>query len=199
MSRIEGLEQGSQEWLDFKMDKLGGTAASIIMGVSPWCTPLQLYRRMTGLEEPQKVNDAMLLGSLLEPYIREEFCERHTESDWEPSVWQHSKYPWLMASLDGDNTPDAILEIKTANKADHKAVLNRLIPPKYYPQIQLQLFVTGAKKAYYFSYNEKAEQQYAEIVCENDTQYQEEMLKKLTIFWNCFVNLNPEPMRSTQA
>lgn len=42
------LLQNTQEWEKFRLQKIGASDAPIIMGVSPWKTPFQLWLEKTG-------------------------------------------------------------------------------------------------------------------------------------------------------
>ena len=42
------IEQGTKRWLEERMSYIGGSDAPIIMGVSPWKTPYQLWEEKMG-------------------------------------------------------------------------------------------------------------------------------------------------------
>lgn len=42
------LLQNTQEWEKFRLQKIGASDAPIIMGVSPWKTPFQLWLEKQG-------------------------------------------------------------------------------------------------------------------------------------------------------
>ena len=44
------MEQKSEEWLDWRKKGIGSSDAPIIMGVSPWKTPFELWEEKTGTQ-----------------------------------------------------------------------------------------------------------------------------------------------------
>ena len=76
--------------------------------------------------------------------------------DFDPCVYESSRFPWLAASLDGytypTNTDGYILEIKCPKEFTHLDAYDVNIPLYYLDQIQHQLLVTQAEICYYFSY-----------------------------------------------
>lgn len=146
------LTQNTQEWEQFRQQKIGASDAPIIMEVSPWKTPFQLWLEKTG-QSTSAQNHHMMRGHALEEPARAAF-ERATNLIVFPRVVQSAKHEWMIASLDGIDMDGKILvEIKCAGEADHALAKQGKIPEKYYPQLQHQLAVTGLIKAYYYSFD----------------------------------------------
>ena len=146
------LQQGTVEWLELRKRKIGASDAPVIMEVSPWKTPYQLWQEKLGLKV-QQVSQAMRIGSESEEEARKCF-ESKTNLIMIPTVVFHPANEWMMASLDGmDIDRRYIVEIKRANKEDHKLAIKGKIPDHYMPQVQHQLEVTGLDMAYYFSFD----------------------------------------------
>jgi putative phage-type endonuclease len=153
---MSALVQGTPEWLELRKSCIGASDMPIIMGDSPWTTPLQLWKQKVGLAENTIITSSMQRGLDLEDIARQQF-NRITLFEMTPTVIFHSEYPWLMASLDGAHYHlgilTHILEIKCASKIDHALAKKGKIPKKYYAQLQTQLAVTNLKMAYYFSFD----------------------------------------------
>lgn len=66
---IIDLPQGSQAWLDYRLTMRNASETAAVLGVSPWCTPYQLWLLKTGRAQT-KANAAMLRGTGLEPVAR---------------------------------------------------------------------------------------------------------------------------------
>jgi len=151
MSALVNLEQGSQEWLAFRQDKITATDAVVIMGDSKWKTPYQLYIEKTSQVEEKTRNEAMQRGLDLEPIARELF-ELKMNVEVFPQVVV--KDDWAMASLDGlSPLGNLAVEIKCPGPKDHEIALSGKVPSHYYPQLQHQLYVTDLPKMYYFSFD----------------------------------------------
>ena len=151
MKKIQ-LEQGSPEWLAYRQDKIGASDCPIIMGVSPWQKPGDLYKNKLGITKLEK-NWAMQRGVNLEGPAREAFM---LESGIyvEPCVGECEKNTWMIASFDGLSLDDKVaVEIKCPGKKDHDLALNGQIPEKYFSQLQHLMAVSGLECIYYYSFN----------------------------------------------
>jgi len=149
---MSALVQNTAEWLEMRKNKIGSSDAPVIMGVSPWRTPYQLWLDKLSSEQADKTPQ-MQRGHDLEEKARQEF-ESMTGLIVVPCVVQHPDYEWMIASLDGmDFEQKNIVEIKCPGHEDHALALRDKIPDKYYPQLQHQIEVTGLEKVSYFSYD----------------------------------------------
>lgn len=154
---IDGPEsiQGSPEWLEFRKGKISASLSPIIMGDSPFCTPLQLYEQII-FDLPVEKNAAMERGIKLEPAARE-WLNNNTGSLYEPVVVQSISHAQFIASLDGyfvDEDGDVkICEIKCAGPVDHATALSGEVPKKYYSQLQHQMDIVDVDSMIYFSFD----------------------------------------------
>lgn len=194
--------QGSRAWLEWRKKGLGASDAPIIMGVSPWKTPLQLYLEKTGQVEPEPAGWAADRGNRLEPIARKAY-ETLRANDVGPLKFPAQTFEsgaYLRASLDGFNKElNRGLEIKCIGKATYEMALNGEIPIYYYWQIQHQLHVTGAELIdYCVYYVAKGDDEATGKVCvitqrpnQGDmTRY----LKKAHDFWRCIQTKTPPPL-----
>jgi len=151
--KIMNLEQGSEEWLSWRKTVITATDIAVILGISPYATPYQLWQRKQGLIEEQFVNGAMKRGSHLEPLARDKFIEEYGIT-MEPVVAEHSDHAFIGASLDGISPCGRyILEIKCNGDARHAEVKKGIIPDFHTAQMQHQMLVTGANKCFYYSFD----------------------------------------------
>lgn len=190
------LDQNTREWLQFRKSRIGSSDAPIIMGISPWQTPLQLWQKKTGrIVDEQLTTFPVLRGQKWEPAARARY-ELKTGMELPPTVKVHSRYKFLIASLDGFSEEDQIIcEIKclTGRKTFDEAKAGRVVD-HYYSQIQHQLLVSGAKEAHFFCVligkqgNQEAIIDEALVIVKPDEAYQKDMLVKLIDFYNCLVD-----------
>lgn len=179
------LEQGTQEWLDFRKTKITATDSAIIVGASHWKTRIQLYNEKIDLNvKPLYINDRMQRGLDLEPIARDLFCVR-TGHDMQPRVIVKE---WAMASLDGINERNEILEIKCPGEKDHSIALSGKVPDHYYPQLQHQMYVCDSQKAFYFSFD-GMDGVIVEVF--RDDEYIEKMIIEEKKFYDCLINKTP--------
>lgn len=188
------MEQQSKDWLAWRHQGLGSSDAPVIMNVSPWKTPFQLWQEKTTTVKDPRSNYIMEKGNRLEPIVRN-LASLRLGVEFQPALCQHVLYPWLRASLDG-LCAYAGLEIKYVGKEDQQTWG---VPAKYWPQIQHQFLVSGAAKIYYASYYlEKGQKDHEGdlkiIDCLPDRDYITDYFLKAEAFWNCVVNKTPPPM-----
>jgi putative phage-type endonuclease len=178
-----------QNWHDWRKKGIGASDSPIIMGVSPWKTPYQLWLEKTGQVESDKIgNWATQRGHKLEPIARAQY-ELETGMNSPAVLVEYTDFPFIRASLDGyDKKNNVVLEIKCPGAADHEKALNGEIPEKYYPQLQHQLMVTGAKCVHYYSFDGNKG---ALIEVLPDIKYCKKLLKELIKFWDCVVQMTP--------
>lgn len=174
------LEQDSKEWHEFRRMHIGSSDAPIIMGVSIWSNPLNLWEQKLSIVPQKESNFAMQRGKYLEPIALSEF-ENEMGVLMCPKVLKSSSIDYIAASLDGISLCKKIaVEIKCPGKKDHEVALSGKIPEKYIPQLQHQLYVSELDKMYYFSYTPTSSKT---IEIYRDDKYIEILLEKERIFW----------------
>ena len=185
---MRALQQNTQEWLGFRKNKIGSSDAPIIMNVSPWKSPYELWQEKLGIKKSTFENAFMQRGKSLESEARGVFESKTKTIVW-PDVLIHSEYDFLMASLDGISPDKSIaVEIKCPGKKVHGMAKDGEVPQHYNIQMQHQLMITGLQMMFYFSYDGNDG-----IVLEverNDTLIGE-ILEKEKAFYECMINYIP--------
>jgi putative phage-type endonuclease len=145
--------QGSQEWLEWRLQGIGSSDAPVIMGVSPLSTPYALYLQKRGLMSPPPDNPAMARGRKLEPIARACY-EKETGNIMVPLIAECTTHPFMRASYDGvAPTFDLALEVKCPGEKAHQMALAGIVPPFYMDQIQQQIHIAGIDLAHYYSFD----------------------------------------------
>lgn len=159
-SRLINLEQGTYEWLEWRMGGLGASDAPVVMGVSPYSTSRTLWERFLGIRPAQSDNPGMSRGRRLEPVARDLFMQEMGIDDIMVFCLEHLELPFLRASLDGFSfSLDAAQEIKCPCQEDHDIAKAGNVPAKYHWQVVQQSFLMGGKDVYYISYRPEDEEQ----------------------------------------
>lgn len=183
----DDLEQGSDEWLALRKTKITATDASVIMGVNPWKTISQLYKEKKSEARPTPPNERMKRGTELEPVARDLFNAK-TGYRMIPKVVVKE---WAMASLDGINSCNEILEVKCPGENDHALAISGKIPDYYFPQLQHQMYVCNSDRVFYYSFDGVDG---VGVVVRRDEKYIEKMVKEELKFLECLnTNTPPEP------
>lgn len=177
-----------QDPLQNREKYIGASDAPAIMGVSKWTTRYELFLQKIGLGKPNIGNYATERGINLEDEARNEF-ERLTGHTMFPKVVYTKECEFVRASLDGITLEgDEILEIKCPGKEDHDKAMSGIVPEKYVPQLQHQLFVTGLDMVNYFSYTPTSS---TIIEVKRDQNYIDHMFKEHCKFWECVQTMEP--------
>lgn len=150
------------QWREARVNRIGGSDASAIIGLNPYKTNIDLWMEKTGQIAPEDISEKPYVkyGTQAEMYLRELFRLDHPQYQVEyveNNMFVNDKYPWAHASLDGwltetiriDDSTDVItrkgiLEIKTTNilQSMQKEKWNNRIPDNYYVQCLHYLAVT---------------------------------------------------------
>ena len=138
------------EWLEFRKTGIGSSEVATIVGLNPWETPYQLWRRKVGIDEPQAETFAMKAGHYLEDAVARFWQDetgreiiKRSQGDW---LIKSSENPILQVSpdrtywLDGMKRNDqnkGILECKTTQSP----IDSDDLPKHWFCQVQYQLGV----------------------------------------------------------
>ncbi len=142
-----------EEWLQTRTKGLGGSDASIVLGLNRWKTPFELWLEKTGQVIPESSqSEAAYWGTVMEDIVAKEFENRTGKKvRRRNATFQHPEYPFLIANVDrlvvGEK---AILECKTTSAYNTDEWKDDEIPSPYIVQVQHYLGVLGPEyeKAY---------------------------------------------------
>lgn len=136
-----------EEWLNHRMNYIGGSEASAVIGCNPYMSNVDLYRLKTGQAVQEDISDKPYVqyGISAEPLIREIFKLNYPQYEVfyeENNSFTNDRVPWAAASLDGwitekETGRNGIWECKTSEivSSMHKEKWNDRIPGNYYCQI----------------------------------------------------------------
>lgn len=150
-----------ERWLECRMHgpngdipyTVGGSDVSIIFGLNPWTTPLELWRIKKGLMQPSQKNNAdqLEMGHMLEPIAAYWYGKKTGNKIIEDTgLYQHADYPYALANFDRryirsyDNEP-GILECKSTNYHKANEWDDGAIPIYYEMQLRFYLSVADVQ------------------------------------------------------
>ncbi|MCU9592240.1 MULTISPECIES: YqaJ viral recombinase family nuclease [Bacillus subtilis group] len=147
-------DMSRDEWLLERRKGIGGSDASVILGINKWQTPFELWLDKTGqVPVSESGSEAAYFGSLLEDIVAKEFEIRSGKKvRRRKAMLRHPKHDFILANVDrlivGEK---AILECKTTSAYNLKEWEDDEIPDSYIVQVQHYLGVLGPeyKKAYF--------------------------------------------------
>lgn len=160
------IEQGSDQWLQMRLGKLTASRMADVLATTKsgpsasrknYLAQL-VAERLTGQIAESFSNGAMAWGTEHEPLARAEY-EILTDCSVEQVAFiDHPDIEWCGASPDG-LVLDGLIEIKAPNTATHiEYLLGRVPPPKYVPQMLLQMACTGRRWCDFVSYDPRMPQ-----------------------------------------
>lgn len=173
---------------------IGASDVPIIMGVSPYCTPYQLWQEKLGIAKRRQNNFITDKGHTKEIEARK-FFEEMKSNSFPPKRFFSNEYDFLMCSLDGfcEKTSEA-LEIKFVGKKDLENAIKGIVPEKYIPQIQTQMHICQINQINYFSYISDKENH--NLVVQYDPDYWKLAINKILDFRSKLVNKIPPELCS---
>ena len=149
-------------WLECRMHgpkgdipyTVGGSDVAAIFGVSPWMTPLELWKIKKGQMKPaDKINAAQLkMGHLLEPIAAQLYADATGNAVIDDTfLYQHADFPYALANFDRriirkeDGEP-GILECKTTTYHKASSWADGAYPLYY--ELQLRFYLAVADVSY---------------------------------------------------
>lgn len=119
------FEPRSPEWFAARAQGVSATEVGVILGLSPYDSPFSLYWRKLGLIEAEPDNPATSLGRHLEPWIADQWQERHPELGMHATgTWRSTVRPWQVCNPDrliteaGGESTISVLEVKSSGSYD---------------------------------------------------------------------------------
>lgn len=141
-----------EEWLEVRKSGIGSSEVATIVGLNPWETPYQLWRRKLGIDAPKEENFAMKAGHYLEDAVSRFWSDetgreiiKRSAGDW---IIRDNERHYLQVSPDRtywltgekrNDTNKGILECKTTQMTVDPDDL----PKHWFCQVQYQLGVAG--------------------------------------------------------
>ncbi|CAM4019427.1 lambda-exonuclease family protein [Geobacillus stearothermophilus] len=193
---VETRNMPVQEWLEARTRGIGGSDAAVVLGLSRYKTPFELWLEKTGQVTPQSsTSDAAYFGTLLEDLVAKEFEKRSGKKVRKRNaMFQHPNHEFILANIDRFVVGEkAILECKTASAFLAKEWENEEIPEAYIVQMQHYLGVLGPeyKKGYFAVLIGGQKFIWKEI--ERDDELIEMIFQAEIDFWNNHVLANQPP------
>ena len=144
------------EWLKYRESGIGSSEVATIVGLNPWETPYQLWRRKKGLDPAKQENFAMKAGHYLEDAVAQFFkdetgCEiiKRSAIDWmiinteKPYMRVSPDRTYWLNGLPHNAHNKGILECKTTQMSIDPEDL----PKHWFCQVQYQLGVAELQEA----------------------------------------------------
>jgi len=137
-------------WLAARKRGVGASEAAAVLGLNPYCSPLEVYLRKTGELPDVAENAAMRWGTKLEEAIAQAYTEETGEPVEAQPLVRSDEWPWMFATVDRLSAGGRVVEIKNvgARMAEQWGDPGTDdVPVPYLLQVNHQLAVTGRRFA----------------------------------------------------
>lgn len=146
------------EWLQNRMNGIGGSEISAVIGCNPYMDNVHLWELKTGRRQAEDISEKPYVkyGTQAEMHLRGlfrlDFPEYRVEYI-ENNSFRNDRYPWALASVDGLLTDQdgrrGVLEIKTTEvlSSMHREKWDKQVPMNYYCQTIFYMAVLEAEFA----------------------------------------------------
>ena len=190
-----------EEWLQYRNQGIGSSEVATILGLNPWETPYQLWRRKKGIDAPKVENFAMRAGHYLEDAVSRFYTDetardiiKRSAGDW---IVADKAMPFLRVS------PDRLFWIdRTAKRnEDNKGILECKttqlkidadnLPMHWFCQLQYQLGVAGYTEGALAWLTQGREFGYKNIVF--DATFYDYMTEQVAEYWERYIVGDEEP------
>lgn len=192
------------KWLEERKKGIGGSEASMVIGVNPWKSKLELWNeKVTQQSNIDATKQLMFkVGHILEPIIAEEYTKETGRILEERPLKIHPKYPFILGNIDREIVGGAkgrgpgILEIKT--KGAWTNWHEEEIPIYYHAQIQHYLnlynYAWGS-----FAVLDLGVMKLNIVDVERDDEFISKLVKEEIEFWKLVEYKTPPPVSPTKA
>lgn len=144
------LTPGTEEWIDARRRRVGGSEVAAILGLSPWESYFGLWHRKRDLIGPVIETDLMWWGTQLEDDVAARFVHEHPEYQLAPiGTYVHPERDYQLISPDRriirrDGTGWELLELKMGHDSDEWGPAGTdEIPVQYRCQVQWAMDAFG--------------------------------------------------------
>lgn len=152
IEKLSTVGMSKEEWREHRTHSIGGSDASVVLGLNPYKSKYALWAEKSGLMEPEDISqkESVRLGTDLEDYVAKRFTEKTRKKVRRlNAIVTETEYPWAHANVDrmivGE---DAGLECKTTSALNLSKFKGGEYPANYYCQCVHYMAVTGAQKWY---------------------------------------------------
>lgn len=201
----------TEQWHQLRGLGIGGSDAGIVMNVSQYHTPYELWEEKCGISERSfTTNEAIEKGNALEPIMfnlfKTLYSSKYNVIDTKDISLSSKQYSFLRANLDGaliekSTNKKGILEIKSTtiqNASMLKKWRKDDLPITYYFQVLHYLYVTGFDFAIVYAildipWSNQQETRVVELYKADLEADIELLVKTERWFWNKVVTKTPPP------
>jgi putative phage-type endonuclease len=151
LARPSRIKQHSQLWYTTRTKLLTCSDIASVVGLNPYTSRAQVFKRKTGQTKPFRGNAATRRGTRLEPEALAHYERVTGKQLWPEDVGLtlHPEYDVLGGSPDGITLDGVLVEIKCPLT---RAIKPGVVPGYYLPQVQVLLEIFDLDVAHFVQY-----------------------------------------------
>ena len=193
----------NEEFLKKRLDGIGGSEASVVLGISPFKSRLELYHEKVNkiINTDDSLNLLFDIGYALEPVIANHYSKKTNRLLEKRTQKTHPEHPFITGNVDREivkserETP-GILEIKT--KGEFVNWHNEEIPPYYIAQMMQYLSIYNYSWGS-FAVLDLGKREITVTDIERDDILINNIIKEEIKFWNLVQTKTPPTIEPTTA
>lgn len=198
---VDITELTNEEWLDYRRTGIGGSDAGVILGVSTFKLPRDVYFEKIG-RTPDKMEQenwvSLEVGKRLEDLVAEIFAKKTGFRIWKDNrMLRHPLYPYMIADIDYMyETPSGetgILECKTSSNYARDKWNDGSVPYIYEVQCRHYMAVKNVNASYVACLYGNTEGDFIYQKIERDLDFEEDLIEQEGMFWCDYVERQQEP------
>lgn len=180
--------QDRSKWLEMRKTGIGGSDAAVIVGLSKWKSPWDLWLEKTGQstdteeDDDEKKQNRLFFGTESEEMIAKWFTMKTGKKLRKSGMLRNNEHPFMIADIDrlvvGEN---AIVEIKTTSTYNADEWKDGKVPPQYIVQGLHYMGVGGYDRCYFICLI--GGQDVVVATLERDDEEIEALIKAEKYFW----------------
>jgi putative phage-type endonuclease len=200
---MDKIIMNNKQWHEQRLNGIGGSEVSIVLGLNPWQSRLELWNTKVNriIKETEEDNLIFEIGHALEPIIANHY-QKMTNRQLEVRPQKiHPKYPFINGNVDreivkSERSEPGILEIKTRGALT--SWHDDEIPPYYIAQLQQYLAVYGYNWGSFAVLDLKTRKvTYTDI--ERDDELINHIIEEEKKFWELVQSKTPPTEEPTKA
>lgn len=190
-----------EAWLELRKGGIGSSEVGTILGLNPYETPYQLWRKKKGLDGPTPESFAMRAGHYLEDAVSRFYADetgneiiKASAGDW---IIANNEQPHLRVSPDRTYWPKGMAR-RACNKGIVECKTTQMeidgdsLPQHWFCQLQYQLGVAELEQGAIAWLTAGREFGYRNLVFDKD--FYDWMIEEVTRFWMDYIVGNKEPL-----
>ena len=151
LQRNNRIRQHTKLWYTTRTRMITCSDAAAVLGLNPYSSRKQVFKKKTGQSKPFKGNFATRRGNELEAVAMKAYEKKTGKVAWPEDIglMQHLDHPVIGGSPDGITVDGILIEIKCPLS---RKIVPGVVPPYYKPQLQILMEIFDLECAHFVQF-----------------------------------------------